>query len=97
MCAPAENLPLQEHPEVSTPDVEVAAPLQKPRSRRGAVSASVMTEEQATSYVKKVSLSNPILHVLYVLYTLCPSSCNTVNYNNYHGNCLLCVVDVDFQ
>lgn len=48
---------LQEHPEVSTPDVDVATPLQKPRSRRGAVSASVMTEEQATSYVKKVSLS----------------------------------------
>ncbi|XP_064407002.1 cAMP-dependent protein kinase type I-alpha regulatory subunit-like [Halichondria panicea] len=44
----------KEHPEVSTPDVDVATPLQKPRSRRGAVSASVMTEEQATSYVKKV-------------------------------------------
>ena len=26
----------------------------KPRNRRGAVSGSVMTEEQATSYVKKV-------------------------------------------
>ena len=45
-----------DHPssEVSPLDVDSAAPLQKPRSRRGAVSASVMTEEQATSYVKKV-------------------------------------------
>lgn len=30
------------------------APPQRTRVRRGAVSASVMTEEQATSYVKKV-------------------------------------------
>lgn len=30
-------------------------PPQKIRARRGAVSASVMTEEQATSYVKKVN------------------------------------------
>ena len=29
-------------------------PPQRTRARRGAVSASVMTEEQATSYVKKV-------------------------------------------
>lgn len=29
-------------------------PPQRTRTRRGAVSASVMTEEQATSYVKKV-------------------------------------------
>ena len=29
-------------------------PPQRTRVRRGAVSASVMTEEQATSYVKKV-------------------------------------------
>ena len=38
---------LQE-PEVSE------MPPQRTRVRRGAVSASVMTEEQATSYVKKV-------------------------------------------
>ena len=31
-------------------------PAQKPRTRRGAVSGSVMTEEQATSYVKKVTM-----------------------------------------
>ena len=31
-------------------------PVQKARTRRGAVSGSVMTEEQATSYVKKVGL-----------------------------------------
>lgn len=36
-------------------DAEVSeVPPQRPRVRRGAVSASVMTEEQATSYVKKV-------------------------------------------
>ena len=33
---------------------QVPVPVQKSRSRRGAVSGSVMTEEQATSYVKKV-------------------------------------------
>ena len=31
-------------------------PPQRTRARRGAVSASVMTEEQATSYVKKVRM-----------------------------------------
>ena len=39
---------------MSSMDVEGPAPTQKPRTRRGAVSGSVMTEEQATSYVKKV-------------------------------------------
>ena len=39
---------LLQEPEVSE------MPPQRTRVRRGAVSASVMTEEQATSYVKKV-------------------------------------------
>ena len=38
-------------------------PPQKIRARRGAVSASVMTEEQATSYVKKVIVNHSIIIV----------------------------------
>ena len=38
--------------EKVAPESEV--PPRKARTRRGAVSGSVMTEEQATSYVKKV-------------------------------------------
>ena len=45
---------LQEVQEVSD------MPPQRTRARRGAVSASVMTEEQATSYVKKVSTFYPL-------------------------------------
>ena len=43
--------PSQDH---SPPEEQEEGPLRKARTRRGAVSASVMTEEQATSYVKKV-------------------------------------------
>ena len=43
---------MQEHSEGDAD--HLPAPAQKARTRRGAVSGSVMTEEQATSYVKKV-------------------------------------------
>lgn len=44
------SLSLQEQ----APDVLDTPPISVPRGRRMAVSASVMTEEQATSYIKKV-------------------------------------------
>ena len=47
---------IQEHSGVSPLESDIPPLMSgKPRNRRGAVSGSVMTEEQATSYVKKVS------------------------------------------
>ncbi len=45
--------PRQDNAPASEETLEVEGP-KKTRTRRGAVSGSVMTEEQATSYVKKV-------------------------------------------
>lgn len=44
----------REHSEVSPLESDIPPLLTKPRNRRGAVSGSVMSEEHATSYVKKV-------------------------------------------
>ena len=45
---------IQDHSDGQGDIDPLPVPVQKSRSRRGAVSGSVMTEEQATSYVKKV-------------------------------------------
>ena len=55
-------------------------PPQKIRARRGAVSASVMTEEQATSYVKKARVYTDHKVPNYVHFVLlkglkCSSTC----------------------
>lgn len=56
-------------------------PVVRGRSRRGAISAEVYTEEDAASYVRKVSGNNPHVpspHSFIITLNTCPYSCSSL-------------------